>query len=125
MNGPCCSCLMFKLILNTNELIFPHTLKGNLMNNNTNTNANAKNKKSARILSAGHVHVVVAATVRVVRKKLVSCKIDVGGVGRCGAVRQRIAPAIDDMLSPAMRGGFLHHEVAHNTSISPSAHNIS
>ncbi len=27
------------------------------------------------------MHAVVAATVRVVRKKLVSCKVDVGGVG--------------------------------------------
>ncbi len=41
---------------------------------------------------------MVAATVRVVRKKLVSCKIDVGGVGRWGAVRHRIAPAIGDMF---------------------------
>ena len=50
------------------------------------------------------VHAVVSATVRVVGKKLVSCKIDVGDVlGHCGAVGHRIAPAINDMLSPAAK----------------------
>ena len=49
-----------------------------------------------------------SAKVRVVGKKLVSCKIDVGDVvGHCGAVGHRIAPAINDMLyemlSPAAR----------------------
>ena len=47
---------------------------------------------------------MVSATVRVVGKKLVSCKIDVGDVvGHCGAVGHRIAPAINDLLSPAAR----------------------
>ena len=50
------------------------------------------------------MHAVVSATVRVVEKKLVSCKIDVGDVvGHCGAVGHRIAPAINNMLSPAAR----------------------
>ena len=50
------------------------------------------------------MHAVVSATVRVVGKKLVSCKIDVGDVvGPCGVVGNRIAPAINDMLSPAAR----------------------
>ncbi len=59
---------------------------------------------SSRCLSTGYMHAVVAGTVRVVGEKLVSCKIDVGGVGRCGAVRHRIAPAIGDMLNPTTRG---------------------
>ena len=50
------------------------------------------------------MHAVVSATVRVVGKKLVSCKIDVGDVVRhCGAVGHRIAPAINDMLSSSVR----------------------
>ena len=58
-----------------------------------------KKKKCASCLSTGHAHAVVSATVRVVGKKLVSCKIDVGDVvGHCGAVGHRIAPAINDML---------------------------
>ena len=70
------------------------------MNNDTIN----KKKKCARCLSTGHAHAVVSATVRVVGKKLVSCKIDVGDVvGHCGAVGHRIAPAINDMLSPAAR----------------------
>ena len=45
-------------------------------------------------LSTRHVHVVVAATVRVVRKKLINCKINFSGMGRCGEVGHRIAPAV-------------------------------
>ena len=57
------------------------------MNNDTIN----KKKKCARCLSTGHAHAVVSATVRVVGKKLVSCKIDVGDVvGHCGAVGHRI-----------------------------------
>ena len=48
-------------------------------------------------LSTGHVHAVVSATVRLVGKKPVSCKIDVGDVaGHFGAVGHRIAPATSD-----------------------------
>ncbi len=50
-------------------------------------------------LSTRHVNSVVAATVRVVRKKLISGKINFSGMGRCGAVGHRIAPAVDSMLS--------------------------
>ncbi len=46
-------------------------------------------------LSARHVHAVIAATVRVVRKKLISCKIDVSGMECCRAVCHCIAPAVD------------------------------
>ena len=70
------------------------------MNNSTIN----KKKKCARCLSTGHVHAVVSATVRVVGKKLVSCKIDVGNVvGHCGTVGHRVAPAINNMPSPAAR----------------------
>ncbi len=52
------------------------------------------------------MHVVVAATamVRVVRKKLISCKTNFSGMGRCGAVGHRITLAVDNVLSPAARG---------------------
>ena len=78
---------------------FPGPLKGNLLSNNTI----AKIKKKCRDLKrrARACRCTYSTTVRVVRKKLVSCKIDVGGVGRCGAVRHRIAPAIGDMLRPS------------------------
>ena len=63
------------------------------MNNDTIN----KKKKCARCLSTGHAHAVVSATVRVVGKKLVSCKIDVGDVVRdrgnqdkVGAVRLKL-----------------------------------
>ena len=46
-------------------------------------------------LSARHVHAVIAATVRVVRKKIISCKIDFSGMGCRGAVCHCIAPAVD------------------------------
>ena len=42
-------------------------------------------------LSTRHVH---AATVRLVRKKLISCKINLSGMGRCGVVGHCIAPAV-------------------------------
>ncbi len=48
------------------------------------------------------MHAVVAATVGVVGKELIGCKFNVSGC--CGAVRHRIAPAIDDMLRPAASG---------------------
>ena len=55
-------------------------------------------------LSTRHVHAVVAATVRVVKKKLINCKINFSGIGRCGAVGHCNAPAVVNMLSPAARG---------------------
>ncbi len=56
------------------------------------------------MLKHGHVYavVVVAATVGFVgkyRKELIGCNLHVSGC--CGAVRHRIAPAIDDVLRPS------------------------
>ena len=61
-----------------------------------------KKARCAWCLSTGHVHAVVAATVGVVRQELIGCKIDVSGC--CGADRDRIAPAVDDVLRPAENG---------------------
>ena len=54
-------------------------------------------------LSARHVHAVIAAAVRVVRKKLINCKIDFSGMECYKAVCHCIAPAVDNILSPATR----------------------
>ncbi len=48
------------------------------------------------------MHAVVAATVGVVGKELIGCEFNVSGF--CGAVRYRIAPAIDDVLRLAASG---------------------
>ncbi len=55
-------------------------------------------------LSARHVHAAIAAAVRVVRKKLISCKIDFTGMGCCRAICHCIAPAVGNMLNPATSG---------------------
>jgi hypothetical protein len=47
------------------------------------------------------VHAAVAATAWVIGKENVSSKINISGLGCGRAVRDRIAPAIDDVLSPA------------------------
>ena len=69
---------------NTPEIIAPLIL---LLNFGLSKTSIIKNKQGVPdALSTRHVHAVVAATVRVVRKKLISCKIDFSGMGCCGAV---------------------------------------
>ena len=58
-------------------------------------------KKEVPGLSTGYVHAAVAATARVIGKKNIGSEIDIGGLGCGGAVRDRIAPAIDDFAEPS------------------------
>ncbi len=47
------------------------------------------------------MHATVAATAWVIGKENVSSEININGLGCGRAVRDRIAPAIEDVLSPA------------------------
>ena len=59
-----------------------------------------------RILSAGHVHAVVAARCGLSERNSSAARLIsvVWGAAYCEAVRHRIAPAIDEMVGPAATG---------------------
>ncbi len=56
---------------------------------------------SSRCRSIGPVHAAVIATALIIGKENIGSEINIIGLGCGRAVRDRIAPAIDDVLSPA------------------------